>query len=392
MLNFIQKIKRRTPLGWLQLTKHKSRFVVAIGGVAFADLLILMQLGFQGALFSSAVLLHSKLTGDIFIISRQAINISNASTFPRRRLYQAMDVTGVKSAEAMYVSLVTWKNPQTHAKKNLLIVGFNPDKSPFDFPEITARLDKIKQPDVLLFDRKAKGTYDEIIAKIDAGETVTTEIEKRTVTVGGLFSIGASFGADGHLMTSQDNYLKLFSRQSQGNVNVGLIEIKPGYDPKQVAKQLTAYLPKEDVQIFTKEEYIAFEQGYWQQQTPIGMIFNLGAIMGAMVGMIIVYQVLSTDVNSHLKEYATFKAMGYSNGYLLTIVFEEALILAILGFIPGLIVSAGLYNVVRAGTNLPIAMTLLRSIQVFMITLVMCMGSGAIATSKVQAADPADMF
>jgi putative ABC transport system permease protein len=392
MLKFIRSIQRRTPLGWLQLTQHKSRFIVAIGGVAFADLLILMQLGFQGALFSSAILLHSHLKGDVFIFSRQALNISAMSTFPRRRLYQAMDITGVKSAEPIYVSLVTWKNPQTHAKKNLLIVGFNPDKPPFDFPEINAQLDKIKQSDVLLFDRKAKGTYDEVIAKVEAGKPVTTEIERRTVTVGGLFSIGSSFTADGHLMTSEDNYLRLFSRQSQSNVNLGVIEVEPGYDPKQVAEQLTAYLPKDDIKVLTKQEYIEFEQGYWQKQTPIGMIFNLGAVMGSIVGMIIVYQVLSTDVNSHLKEYATFKAMGYSNGYLLTIVFEEALILAVMGFIPGLIVSTALYTVVKAGTNLPIAMTLLRAIQVFIVTLIMCMASGAIATTKVQAADPADMF
>jgi putative ABC transport system permease protein len=392
MLNFIRQIKRRTPLGWLQLTQHKGRFAVAIGGVAFADILILMQLGFQGALFNSAILLHSKLTSDIFIISRQAINISAMSTFPRRRLYQAMDITGVKSAEAMYVSQVTWKNPQTHAKKNLLIVGFNPDKPPLDFPEVNAQLDKIKQSDVLLFDRKAKGTYDEVIANVDAGKPVTTEIEKRTVTVGGLFSIGSSFGADGHLMTSTDNYLRLFARQFQTNVNLGLIDVKPGYDPKQVAEQLVAYLPKEDVRVLTKAEYIAFEQAYWQKQTPIGMIFNLGATMGFIVGIIIVYQVLSTDVNSHIKEYATFKAMGYSNAYLLGIVFEEALILAVMGFIPGLIISTGLYTVVRAGTNLPIAMTLLRAFQVLAATLIMCMVSGAVATTRVQAADPADMF
>ncbi len=392
MLKFIEQFRRRTPLGWLQLTQHKGRFAVAIGGVAFADILILMQLGFQGALFSSAILLHSKLNGDVFIISRQALNISAMSTFPRRRLYQAMDITGVKSAEPVYVSLVTWKNPQTHAKKNLLIVGFNPDKPPFDFPEINSQLDKIKQSDVLLFDRKAKGTYDEVITKVDAGKPVTTEIERRTISIGGLFSIGSSFTADGHLMTSQDNYLRLFKRQPQTNINLGSIELKPGYDPKQVAEQLIAYLPKEDVIVLTKVEYIAFEQAYWQKQTPIGMIFNLGAIMGFIVGIIIVYQVLSTDVNSHIKEYATFKAMGYSNAYLLGIVFEEALILAVMGFIPGLIISTGLYIVVHAGTNLPIAMTLLRAFQVLAATLIMCMVSGAVATTRVQAADPADMF
>ena len=193
-------------------------------------------------------------------------------------------------------------------------------------------------------------------------------------------------------MTSEDNYLRLFSRQSQGNINVGLITLKPGYDPLQVIQQLKSYLPKEDIKILSRAEYIAFEQGYWQQQTPIGPIFNLGAIMGFLVGIIIVYQVLSTDVNAHLKEYATFKAMGYSNAYLLGIVFEEALILAIAGFIPGLIVSIGLYTVVGGATNLPIAMTIVRATQVLTGTLIMCMLSGAVATGKVQAADPADMF
>ncbi len=391
-LKFIQNLTRRTPLGWLQLTQHKGRFAVAISGVAFADLLMLMQLGFQGALFDSAVVLHSKLKADVFIISPQALNIGAMSTFPRRRLYQSMDVTGVKSAEPMYVSLVTWKNPQTRDKKNLIIVGFNPDEPIFNLPEVNSQLDKIKQSDTLLFDRKAIGDYEQVVERVDAGKPVTTEIERRTISVNGLFSIGSSFSADGHLMTSEDNYLRLFTRQSQGNINVGLITLKPGYDPQQVVQQLKSYLPKEDIKVLTRAEYIAFEQGYWQQQTPIGPIFNLGAVMGFLVGVIIVYQVLSTDVNSHLREYATFKAMGYSNAYLLGIVFEEALILAIVGFIPGLIVSIGLYTVVGGATNLPIAMTMVRATQVLTGTLIMCMLSGAVATGKVQAADPADMF
>jgi putative ABC transport system permease protein len=391
-LKFIQNITRRTPLGWLQLTQHKSRFIVAISGVAFADLLMLMQLGFQGALFDSAVILHSKLTADIFIISPQALNIGAMSTFPRRRLYQSMDITGVKSAESMYVSLVTWKNPQTRDKKNLIVVGFNPDRPIFNLPEVNSQLAKVKQSDTLLFDRLTIGAYEKVVESVDAGKPVTTEIERRTVSVNGLFSIGSSFSADGHLMTSEDNYLRLFPRQSQGNINVGLITLKPGYDSTQVAQQLTAYLPKEDVKVLTRAEYIAFEQKYWQQQTPIGPIFNLGAIMGFIVGIIIVYQVLSTDVNAHLKEYATFKAMGYSNTYLLGIVFEEALILAVVGFMPGLIVSIGLYSIVGGATNLPIAMTIVRATQVLAGTLIMCMLSGAVATGKVQAADPADMF
>jgi putative ABC transport system permease protein len=392
MLNFIQTINRRTPLGWLQLTHHKSRFAVTIAGVAFADILILLQLGFQGALFNSATRLHKMLDADVIIYSPQALNLTAMSTFPRRRLYQAMDVTGVQSADAMYVSPITWKNPQTREKKSLLIIGFNPDRPAFNFPEVNQQIDRIKQPDTLLFDSKARGTYDKVIADVKAGKTVTTEIERRTISVGGLFKLGSSFGADGHMMTSQENYLRLRPRQLQSDINIGLLKVKPGYDPNQVAATLTAYLPKSDVRVLTKAGLIEFERSYWDKASPIGFIFNIGATMGFIVGVIIVYQVLSTDVNSHLKEYATFKAMGYSNGYLLGIVFEEALILALLGFIPGLAIATGLYQVVYLGTNLPIAMTALTASKVVAATLVMCILSGAVATNKVQAADPADMF
>jgi putative ABC transport system permease protein len=392
MLKLFQTIQRRTPLGWLQLTHHKSRFAVAIAGVAFADILILLQLGFQGALFNSATRLHKMLDADVVIYSPQALNFTAMSTFPRRRLFQAMDVTGVQSVDAMYVSPITWKNPQTREKKSLLIIGFNPDRPAFNFPEVNRQLDRIKQPDVLLFDSETRGTYDRVIADVIAGKTVTTEIDRRTISIGGVFKLGSSFGADGHLMTSQENYLRLRPRQSQSDINVGLVKVKPGYDPQQVAATLTAYLPKSDVRVLTQAEFTNFERSYWSGATPIGFIFNIGATMGFIVGVIIVYQVLSTDVNSHLKEYATFKAMGYSNSYLLGIVFEEALILAIAGFIPGLLISLGLYQIVALGTNLPVAMTVLTATQVIVSTLTMCTISGVVATSKVQAADPADMF
>ncbi len=182
MPNLIQQLQRRMPLGWLQLTQNKVQLLVALSGVAFADVLILIQLGFQGALQSSGVVLHTKLNGDIFIMSRRALTIVNMSTFPRRRLYQAMDITGVKSAEAMYVSLIVWRNPQTREQKQLLMVGFNPDKPPFNFPEINSQLDIIKRPDTILFDRQAKGIYGKLISEVGSGKTVTTEISKRTIS------------------------------------------------------------------------------------------------------------------------------------------------------------------------------------------------------------------
>ncbi|MDJ0693505.1 MAG: ABC transporter permease DevC [Mastigocoleus sp. MO_167.B18] len=392
MIGFIGKIRRRMPLGWLQLSRHKGRFLVAISGVAFADLLMFMQLGFQSALFNSATRLHKSLQGDIVIFSTQARNLTDMSTFTRRRLYQAMNVPGVKSVDAIYTNTIKWKNPLTRNRNNLLIVGFDPDQQVFNIPEINTQLQKTKLPDTLLLDTKTRGEYTEVISQIQQGKTVTTEVERRTVTISGLFTVGSSFGSDGHLMTSDQNFLRLFPRREAASISLGLINLKPGHDLEVVTNALKNHLPQDDINILTKEEFIAFEKGYWQKASPIGFVFGLGTAMGFTVGVIIVYQVLSTDVNAHIKEYATFKAMGYRNIYLLGIVFEEAFILVISGFIPGAGISIGLYALTRQATNLPLFMTGLRAIQVLILTFIMCMISGIIATHKVQSADPADMF
>ncbi|PAX52537.1 ABC transporter permease DevC [Brunnivagina elsteri] len=391
MVAFIQNLQRRTPLGWLQLTHEKGRFLVALSGIAFADVLMFMQLGFQAALFDSNTRLHRSMEADIFLISPQARNLANMSTFTRRRLFQANDVPGVKSAEAMYVNFIDWKNPQTGKKNTILIAGFNPDKPAFDLPEVKSQQNKVKLPNAVLFDRGGRGDYLELIASVDQGKSVQVEIERNTVNVVGLFKVGASFIADATLMTSDQNFLRLFPRREAGSVSIGLVKLKPEFDPQEVAANLKTHLGN-DVRVLTKEEFMTFEKNYWQNSTSIGFIFNLGVMMGFMVGVIIVYQVLSTDVNAHMKEYATFKAMGFRNSYLLSVVFEEAIILAILGFIPGASVSLGLYTMTRNATNLPVIMTLARATQVMILTVIMCMISGAVATHKVQSADPADMF
>ncbi len=391
MVGFIQQLQRRTPLGWLQLSHEKGRFLVALSGIAFADVLMFMQLGFQTALFDSNTRLHYSMQGDIFLVSPQARNLANMNSFTRRRMFQAMDVPGVKSAEPMYVNFLDWKNPQTGKKTTVLVMGFNPDKPALDLVEVNQQLNKIKLPDTVLFDSASRGDYLEVLPKLTAGNSVTTEINRRTITIDGLFKVGASFIADGSLVTSDQNFLRLFPQREPGSVSLGLVQLQPGYDPKLIADQLRSHLGN-DVRVLTKEEFIAFEKKYWQENTAIGFIFSLGTAMGFMVGVIIVYQVLSTDVNAHMKEYATFKAMGYRNFFLLSVVFEEAIILAVLGFIPGVSVSFGLYAMTRNATNLPVIMTLARAIQVQILTLIMCMISGAVATRKVQSADPADMF
>jgi putative ABC transport system permease protein len=114
--------------------------------------------------------------------------------------------------------------------------------------------------------------------------------------------------------------------------------------------------------------------------------------VGFIVGIVIVYQILYTDVANHLPEYATLKAMGYSDRYLLGVLLQESLLLAILGYIPGFLISLGLYQLAFAATMLPIGMKVERAVFVLVMTFAMCSFSGVIAIQKLRSADPADVF
>ncbi|MBR8838567.1 MAG: ABC transporter permease DevC [Stigonema ocellatum SAG 48.90 = DSM 106950] len=393
MIGLIQHIRRRTSLGWLQLSHEKSRLLVALSGIAFADVLMFMQLGFQSALYDSNTSLNRSLNTDIVLISPNARNMQNMSTFSRRRMYQAKDVPGVNSTEPVYVNVITWKSLQTRKENSIQVIGFSPEKSALNLPSVAQQLHLIKLSDTFLFDRESKGEYEKAIPQIEQGKFVTSEIERRTIKIGGLFTLGRSFGADSNLITSDENFLRLFPKRQASSINLALIKVKPGYDPVEVAKQLKYHLREfRDVKVLTHQEFVQFENDFWANESPIGFIFGLGTAMGFIVGIILVYQVLSTDVNAHLKEYATFKAMGYGNRYLFTVVLEEALVLAVLGFIPGLTIPLGLYQLTRNATHLPIYMTLARVFTVLTLTFIMCTISGVIATRKLQSADPADMF
>jgi len=219
MTNFLGQLKRRTPLGWLQLNHDRGRLLVAISGIAFADLLMFVQLGFQNSLYDSNTRIDRAMLADIVLASPKALNFQNLSTFSRRRLFQAMDTPGVQTAGALYVNIITWKNPQTQLSAPVQVVGFDPDRPAFNLPEVNQQLNKIKLPDVVLFDRGARGKYTEVIAKLDRGQTVTAEVDRRTLTIAGLFRLGASFGADSSLMTSDRTFLRLFPRRDAASVS-----------------------------------------------------------------------------------------------------------------------------------------------------------------------------
>jgi putative ABC transport system permease protein len=379
------------PLAWLQLQREKIRLIVAVAGISFAVLLIMVQLGFRDALFDSAVTFHNSLNADIVLISPQSDALIATRSFSRRRIYQALGFEGVDSVSPMYLSFALWRNPETRRTRQLMVVGFDPTFEAFTLSAVTENQNKLKIPDMVLFDQASRPEFGPVAAMVNRGETVRTEVGGRRVTVSGLFSLGASFGADGNLFTSDLNFLRLFEERMPGEIDVGLVRVKPGADIEKIIAQMSQTLPA-DVRVLTKAGFAAVERSYWEDSTSIGFIFGLGAAMGFIVGTVIVYQVLYTDVSDHLPEYATLKAMGYKSTYLYSVVLQESLILSVLGYIPGFIIVWGVYNLIKAATALPVEMTADRALMVFIMTVVMCVASGAIAMRRVQSADPADIF
>ncbi|MEB3192160.1 MAG: ABC transporter permease DevC [Snowella sp.] len=250
----------KIPLSWHQLTHERMRLAVAIAGIAFADILMFMQLGFKNALFDSAVRLPKSLKGDIFLVSSQTDTFISPKNFSARRLYEVMGINGIQNINPMYMNVSVWKNPDTKATRQIFVIGFNPVHNVLDLPGIADNLDLTKQPDVVLFDQRSRAEFGPIKQDFLAGKTVTTEVANRNITVGGLFTLGSSFGADGFIVTSDLNFFRLFPDRQKGLINVGVIQLEPGANLNQVYQEVKNKLSRGDDKLFTKAEQNEYER------------------------------------------------------------------------------------------------------------------------------------
>lgn len=391
-----QKRRGKLATAWLQLKHQKVRLLVALSGVIFSVVIIFMQLGIRDALFDSAVRFHQSLQGDIFLISPRSTALIAMESFSERRLLQSLAFDEVDYVSPIYLDFAQWKNPNTRNYwRNIFVLGINLRYPVLNLSGIPENIERLKMPNTVLFDEGSRTEFGTIAQDFRRDGRVSTELGNpngnRKVNVVGLFQLGTSFGSDGNLVTSHINFLRIFDNRKKGLIDVGLIKLKPNQDTQRTLEKLRKYLPK-DVQVLSKSEFVNFEKKYWQTSTAIGFIFNLGVALGIIVGVVVVYQILYTNVSEHLSEYATLKAMGYRHIYLLSMVLQQAFLIAVLGYIPGFLIANIQYEVTKNATLLPVNMSLDRAVFVFILTLVMAFVSGATAVKKLQDADPADIF
>ena len=379
------------PIGWLQLRHRPLRLLVALAGIGFAVLLIMMQLGFRSALFESAVRFHERLDYDIALFSTSSVFIVRPQAFSARRLYQTIGDESVASISPVHIFPGVWKNPWNNDRRSINIIGFNPEHDLLDAKGFDETRHLLRGQDVVIFDAASRPEFGPVVEELDPATKLFVEINDRNVQVAGLFHMGTSFGIDGSIITSVDNWLRLFPNRSRNDIELGLIKLKPGADAETTRDRLRNYLPK-DVLVMTKADFVQREKNYWNAATPIGYIFAFGAIMGFVVGAIIVYQILFADVSEHLNEYATLRALGYPNRFISGIVIQQAIILGVLGYFPGIAAVYWLSAKAASATHLPLYITQDRALFVFTLTLSMCAISALLAVRKVRRLDPADVF
>ncbi|HWA97742.1 MAG TPA: ABC transporter permease DevC [Pirellulales bacterium] len=384
---------KRTPLAWKNLTHEYRRLLLAVGGIGFAVMLMFMQLGFRGALLESTVQLPSLFNADLVIVSKTKFTILIRETFARQILYQARSCPGVDKAFPLYVETQqsSWFLPRvTEHSLPIRTLAFNPREPVLLIPEVLSNSRKLLETDSLLFDRKSKPDYGNPVA----GETAY--LADHRVRVAGTFSLGTDFATDATVIVSDRTYAEFFFPPNSGDealaqVDIGLVTLERGADPKRVKARLEEMLP-DNVRVRTKAEYIASEQDFWNRSTPVGYVFGFGMVLGFVVGVIICYQVLYSDVSDHLPEYATLKAMGYRARYFAGLIMQESFILSILGFIPALLASELMYLGLATITGLPLNLSWTRAISVLFLAVCMCAVSGLLTLRRLLAADPAELF
>ncbi len=382
---------RKIPLAWLLLTRQPLRLFVAIAGISFAGILMFMQLGFRDGLFDASVTVHRLLDADLILISPRSKSSISMSGFPKRRLIQAMAQEDVVSVAPVNLNYLLWRNPENLKTRSILTLGFNPEDSLLIDEDFSNKAERLKNPGRVLFDTLSRPEFGPIEEWFLDGQIIETEVAGKRVKVVGLVELGPSFGADGNMITSRETFLQLMPSNPRGSIEIGLIKLKNDSDPKLVSMILSNALPN-DVRVLTKNEFIDFEKNYWKDSTAIGFIFSLGAVMGFVVGCVVVYQILYSDVSDHLPEYATLMAMGYRLKSLFFVVAREGFILSLFGYLPAYFSGQALYSLIRNSTKLPIAMDANKSILIFILILLMCMGSAGIAMRKLVDADPAEIF
>jgi putative ABC transport system permease protein len=378
-------------LAWSQLRFEKRRSLAALGGIIIVTMSTLFQTGVYSAFFESSVRLFRRFNADIVLVSTDYRSLIVQGWFPGERVFQVMGHPSVDGVARLAVGSGFWRNPDDLSLQDSLLIGIDPAENALLFDGYDGQRNLLKSGDNVLYDRDSQPVYGGIAERLEKGGPFYAEMLRQRVRMAGTFSLGPSFAFPGSFMTNQSNFYRLLPSYGQGRISFGLVRLKPGANAPEVARELQARMPA-DVRVLAKEELMDEEQAYWNDFTAIGFIIPMSLAVSLIVGGVVIYQILYTNVNDQLKQYATLKAIGYDDRVLAGVVLHQSLLLSAIGFVPGMLASFALFHVSRSATGMPFELGFGQLLLAFFLTTLMCFIAGLLALGKLRQADPAEVF
>jgi putative ABC transport system permease protein len=384
-------------LAWSNTSANWQRLFVRCSGVTFAVVLMFMQTGFRNALFDSNVrIMEVKISADVVIRTKSRFMLSSGQQMPLQNVITARSCEGVSSAEPLYIENVMseWHREGT-PKRKIRVLGFDPEHELFRGFGLDRLAKDLARVSTAAADVKSKSMFRLPRTPEQLKADPFGELRGKQLELVGLFECGINFSNDGTLAMTPQNFAHYFELRGGGeplsSVDYGVIRCEPNVSPAVVVGRLQSLLG-EHVIVQTRADFLKSERNFWGKNTPIGLIFRVGTLIGFVVGLIICYQVLATDIGDHMGEFATLKAMGYPTGFFATVVICQALILSVVSFLPGLLIALSAFGLVNWGTGLLMFLNVPRASIVLGLTVLMCVMSAVIALRKLLSADPASLF
>lgn len=370
------------PLARRNLLYDRVRLAVTLTGIVFAVVLIVVEAGlFLGFTVTTSNIIDNSGV-DLWVASKGVPYIELGVPFSERKLYQVKAVPGVQDAEKFILRWTQWKRADGRTE-SVQIVGLNPDKplgGPWNLVE--GAIADLKKPDAIIIDE----VYKKKLGVERTGQVF--EINGRRARIVGFTRGIRAFTTAPHVFTSFKNAQDYTSLPADRTIYV-LVKVAPGTDLARVRGDIVTRV--KDVDAFTSAEFSRMTRFYWMFTTGAGVAVLLAAILGLIVGFVVVAQTIYATTMDHLREYGTLKAMGAPNGYVYRVIMEQASISAVIGYALGMFVS---FFVVRASQHGGAAILLPwpMAVGIFFVTVFMCMGAALVSIQKVTRLDPAMVF
>lgn len=378
-------------IGWYQLSHGTTRMIVALCGVSVIVAMILTVLSLKDAVIESTLQVPKSLKGDVIILSARTQTILRPAPFPRRFLDRLHGIDGVAAVSSVAIENARWINPETHQEHPIRVFGLDLEFDVIALPGIDPSEPRLKMKDTIIFDASSRPKFGPVAQYFKSGQAFTTEVNGRRVDVCGLTYAGVSIASDGNIFTTHANFQRLFPSNGSSRSHIGVLRLTTSESLTEVVHQVREMLGTE-ARVLTREEMMEAEKEFMKINDPVDDIMGMIASVAFFVGMIIVYQILYTDVVNHLPQFATLKAIGFTGMFLLGIIITEGVILSLLGFWPGLLIAHGLAWLAQEATLLPVTITVSNTVGVLVAAIVMCVLAAAIAVRKITQAEPASVF